>query len=103
MYLWGIDVNLTSSITGWIAILFVFLVSLLFSFRIFENIAQRKANSLVDIYNEDCDPKLFIKRSKGIAHSIKFPCKPQGVWFMSCFGQACLDAGEVDGAKAVLE
>lgn len=64
--------------------------------------ANERTNALLDLYNQQCDPEAFIEQGRTLANAITVPFGTDGSWFLTYYGQALLDAGKADEARATL-
>lgn len=92
---------MAASIGGLVMLFVIFALSMMIGFNSMERRAEQVTNKLLALYNDDCDPQLFLTQGASVAQNVAFPCKEAGAWFMSYYAQALLDAGEVDRARAV--
>lgn len=91
-----------SSLSGTVTMFALFVAGLLVGFGIFERKAQAKADALLALYNDDCDPVALIEEGASLAEAIKEPYSQTGAWYMSYYAQAKLDVGDAQDAKDVL-
>ncbi len=90
-----------ASIAGLVFEFALFAVGFLVGYQIFERRAQRVVDGYLYLYNVDCNPQALISHGGQLASDIPFPCNASGAWFMDYFGQACLDVGDAERARAI--
>lgn len=91
-----------SSLSGTVTMFALFVAGLLVGFGIFERKAQAKADAMLALYNDDCDPGALIEEGESLANAIKEPYNQTGSWFMGYYAQAKLDVGDAQDARDVL-
>lgn len=92
---------MASTLPGLLLMFALFFVGMMLGFSIFNRKADSKAQDLLHLYNDKCDPEALIDQGKTLADAISFPCNESGAWFMSYYAQALLDKGKVDRATEI--
>lgn len=92
---------LSSTLPGLLVSLAGLVVLTLLSSRIFGNLANKKADELVALYNESCDPQAFVEQGAEVASTIEGPYTEAGSWFLSFYALALLDVGQVEPAAVI--
>ncbi len=92
---------LASTIQGLVTLLALFFGTFLVSTGLLSKVADAKVDEMIAIYDGECDPERFLDASREIAAAVTVPFPEPGAWFMSFYGQALLDAGDVKRAEAV--
>ena len=90
-----------ASLGGLILEFALFAVGFVVGYQIFERRAQRVVDGYLYLYNVDCNPQALISHGGQLASDIPFPCNASGAWFIGYFGQACLDVGDAERARAI--
>lgn len=63
--------------------------------------ADKKAEQLVSLYNDACDPPAFVAQAETVARNAKAPYNESGSWFMSFYTLALADVGRLDEAARI--
>jgi len=96
--------NLFSSPVGWLGVFAAFFIPNLFVTHYVNKAATKHTQRLSNIFDQHCDPALFIEKGRSIAHEIvKRP--PIGEWgskFLSNYCTALIDQGIRDEAHHCL-
>lgn len=79
----------------------VLVAATLIGTRIANNKVNEKVDGWLSAYNNDCDPKSFIDQSQELIPKIQPPYGEAGAWFLSFYGQALLEVGDLDGARKI--
>lgn len=93
---------MASTFGGLVTMFSLFVIGMLLGFGIFNKRADAKVQAMLDAYNDQCDPQALIAQGAQIASQVTYPCNQATSWFMGYYGQALLDAGDVQGAKNAL-
>lgn len=93
---------MASSFMGMVMMFVLFAIGLFLGYFIFSKLADSRVQVMLDEYNNNCDPSLLIHKGAQIATQIAYPCNQAASWFMGYYGQALLDAGNVQMAKNIL-
>ena len=99
---WVVGFNVSGTLYGLIAALLILFVSMYCCVRYATRRADAKAQAMVDVYDDQCDPNGFIEAATPIADGITPPVLEPGAWFLSLFGQASLDIGDQTRARTML-
>lgn len=92
---------MASTLPGLITLFLLFAAGMLVGYRIMDGIAERRTESMLSLYNTQCNPEGLISEGADLARNITFPCNEAGAWFMSYYAQALLDAGKLEQAKEI--
>ena len=71
--------------------------------RIFEFAADGFAKNLLSVYEDRCDPQLFVEQARDVADSFTVPFGELGTWFLSSYGLALADLGRLHESAEILE
>lgn len=93
--------NMFSTLEGMVALVVVFFACLLGLSRVLGNKADQKADALVSLYNDACDPPAFLEQGEPLAQVIEPPYTEAGSWFLSFYALALDDVGRTSEAAAI--
>lgn len=92
---------LSATLPGILVSLAGLVVLTLASSRYFGNLANKKADELVALYNDSCDPQAFVEQGAEVASTIEGPYAETGSWFLSFYALALLDVGQMEPAAVI--
>ena len=100
---WIVGYNVSGTLWGLIAALIILFMSIYGCVRYASRAADAKAQSMVALYDEQCDPEAFLTAAAQVTPQITPPVLEPGAWFLALLGQASLDTGDRDTAKTDLD
>lgn len=101
VYSWITGQVLASTIPGLLLSIALFVVCLLGMTNLMARKANQKANELVALYNERCDPYAFAEQGREVADAIQAPYTESGSWYLSFYALALVDAGQLERAATI--
>lgn len=98
---WVVGFYVVYTLPGLIAAIVLLVVGLLTAKRVVTNMADRKADEMIALYNNACDPEAFLSSASSVAREIRPPYDPAGSWFLSFYALALDDAGKRNEAVQI--
>lgn len=98
---WVIGYYVVATLPGLIAAILLMIVSLLTAKKIVTKLADRKADEMIALYNDKCDPAAFIQASQNVVREIRPPYDETGSWFLSFYALALDDMGQREEAARI--
>ena len=95
--------NGVKTLPGLFSSLMLFFACLYVMPRLMGQLADRKAEQLVSLYNDGCDPDAFRAQAAAPARAIGEPYTEAGSWFLSFYALALADGGQVEEAARIGE
>ena len=95
--------NVVKTLPGLFSSLMLFFACLYVMPRLMGQLADRKAEQLVSLYNDGCDPDAFRAQAAAPARAIGEPYTEAGSWFLSFYALALADGGQVEEAARIGE
>lgn len=92
---------MASTLLGLVLEFALFACGFVLGFAIFNKRANAKADRMIALYNNECDPQAFLKEGQMVISEITFPCNEQGAWFTGYYAQACLEVGRTEEAATL--
>ena len=89
--------NVVKTLPGLFSSLMLFFACLYVMPRLMGQLADRKAEQLVSLYNDGCDPDAFRAQAAAPARAIGEPYTEAGSWFLSFYALALADGGQAEG------
>ena len=94
---------MAASLDGLLVLLLLLFGTMVLMQGVFARRVDARTAQLLALYNDDCDPEAFVEKGRSVADAITEPYDVTGSWFMTYYGQALLDVGQVDQARKVAE
>lgn len=98
---WIFGFYIVATLPGLIAAILLMIVSLLTAKKIVTAKADRKADEMISLYNEKCDPAAFVESARVVASEIRPPYDGTGSWFLSFYALALDDLGQRNDAARI--
>ncbi|RDB62290.1 hypothetical protein C1878_08165 [Gordonibacter sp. 28C] len=95
--------NVVKTLPGLFSSLMLFVACLYAMPRIMGQMADRKADALVSLYNDACDPPAFLEQAEKPAGAVKTPYTEAGSWFLSFYALALADEDRAEEAARIGE
>lgn len=95
--------NVVKTLPGLFSSLMLFVACLYALPRIMGQQADRKADAIVSLYNDACDPPAFLEQAAVPAGAVKAPYTEAGSWFLSFYALALADEGRAEEAARIGE
>ena len=95
--------NVVKTLPGLFSSLMLFFACLYVMPRLMGQLADRKAEQLVSLYNDGCDPDAFRAQAAAPARAIGEPYTEAGSWFLSFYALALADGGQIEEAARIGE
>lgn len=98
---WIFGFYIVATLPGLIAAIVLMAVSLLTAKKIVTAKANRKADEMISLYNDACDPAAFVDAARSVAQEIRPPYDESGSWFLSFYALALDDLGQRNDAARI--
>lgn len=98
---WIFGFYIVSTLPGLLAAIILMAVSLLTAKKVVTAKADRKADEMISLYNDACDPAAFVEAARGVAREIRPPYDGTGSWFLSFYALALDDLGQRGDAARI--
>lgn len=92
---------MAGTLPGLITSLLLFVGTTAVALLYFKRKSTVDVDTLLDIYNESCDPSAFVEQSQLYVNGILAPYDSTSSWYMSYYAQALLDLGQVQQAQKI--
>lgn len=92
---------MAGTLPGLIASLLLFVGTTAVALLYFKRKSTVDVDTLLDIYNESCDPSAFVEQSQLYVNGMLSPYDSTSSWYMSYYAQALLDLGQVQQAQKI--
>ena len=98
---WAFGFYIVSTLPGMLAAIILFIACLLSAKKIVTRICDDKAQKMISLYNDSCDPEAFLQAGGQVAKEIRPPYEENGAWFLSYYALALDDTGQRDEAARI--
>lgn len=92
---------MAGTLPGLIVSLLLFVGTTLIALLYFKRKSTVDVDTLLDVYNESCDPGAFVEQSQLYVNGMQAPYDSTSSWYMSYYAQALLDLGQVQQAQKI--
>lgn len=98
---WLFGFYIVSTLPGLLAAIIMLICGLLLAKKVVINLTDKKADEMLSLYNDSCDPRAFVDAAKNVAAEIRPPYDEVGSWFLSYYALALDDLGHRDEAVKI--
>lgn len=92
---------MAGTLPGLVTSLLLFVGTTVVALLYFKRKSTVDVDTLLDVYNESCDPGAFVEQSQLYVNGMQAPYDSTSSWYMSYYAQALLDLGQVQQAQKI--